>query len=167
MSRPKKPARPAQGDLRAFDLGVDEWMAQVARQAMIDKLRADPFNDEPLACVLGNVIRGDEPTAWESELFGKMMVHALGKMSTEQAQGFFDRIITLKKNWVHGHRNAFCYYAYSKYIEATGKEPTKSALKKYVIANRNIFKDAPPAEDGKAWTRAWRDSGLFTLESTA
>ena len=55
MSRPKKPARAAQGDLRAFDIGADEWMAQVARQLNIDTLRADPLNDEPLAGTFGHI----------------------------------------------------------------------------------------------------------------
>ena len=167
MSRPKKPARGAQGDLRAFGDGADEWMAQAARQHCIDILRADPHKDEPLAAVLGGIIRGNEPTAWESELLGKLMAQALGKMTIEQAQSFFDRIMALKKNWPHGHRNAFAYYAYSKYIEATGKEPTKKELKKYIVAHRDIFKDAPLKEDTAGWTRLWKNSGLFTLENTA
>ena len=110
MSRPKKPARAPQGDLRAFDDGADEWMAQVARQHCIDTLRADPHKDEPLASVLGGVIRGNEPTVWESELLAKMMVYALGKMSIEQSQGLFNRIIAMKKNWQHIWQQIFATY---------------------------------------------------------
>jgi hypothetical protein len=163
MSRPKKPSR------EPLDMRTDEQpgdvFAAIDRQAVLNQLRADPFGDEPLACILGPVILG-RATAADKQLTGEIFAAILETSTPDQLAAFFARIHKMKVNAdMPPHRNAFAYYAYSNYIGETGREPSKQELRKYITARREIYKDAPQdgPDDGKAWHRLWQDCGLFEL----
>jgi hypothetical protein len=102
-------------------------------------------------------------TADEKQEVGWLFAQALETTTAEQLEKFFARVVVMKKNAEQPHRHAFAYFGYVRFIEENGREPSKFELKKYLLARRENFKDLPPAEDGKAWTRVWREAGLFTL----
>lgn len=163
MSRPKK-IRHEQDNLRAHipqDEG-DAWMAPMLRQSFINDLRADPFNGEPVACVLSSVML-DRATDSEREVVGELFTNALATMTAEQLAAFFRRVEKLKSNAEQPHRNCYAYFAYSGFIEETGREPSKPELRKYIMARPEAFPAMPPGDDKKAWTRLWLDSGLASL----
>jgi len=163
MPRPKK-LRHDTPDLRATDAPDEKALAPIVRQMALNSLRVDPHGDEPLSCILAPVIRKRGSTS-DKELAGKMFVHLLENGTADQAETFFRRVMTLKRNFEQlPHRNGFAYYAYSMFIEENGFEPTKARLKKYILARPDIYKDMPRAADSKAWFRLWDESGLFALE---
>ena len=162
MSNPPK-KRNQTFDNRAHD--TDEpHLAAVVRQSGLDKARVDPLNQDPmLACVLAGIIMRDA-SEHARDSAGKMLVGAVENFTADEAEAFFRRIVSLKRNHENlRHRNGFAVFAYSRFIEETGKEPTKSELRKFVVARPETFKDQPGAEDKKGWTRLWKDSGLFAL----
>jgi hypothetical protein len=170
MPRPKKHRNDPQdlrtqirepGEIR--DAEQEQMMSRVFRQGMLDDARVDPFRDEPPACVLAPVIlkRG---SAQDKEMVGSLFVHTLENFTADQAESYFKRVLALKRNAENlPLRNGFVYYAYSSFIEEFGFEPSKARLKKFILAKPEVYKDTPPAEDKKAWSRVWRESGLFTL----
>ncbi|GAA5130807.1 hypothetical protein GCM10023212_41110 [Luteolibacter yonseiensis] len=102
---------------------------------------------------------------FERQTAGDLLVRVVEKFTADQADDFFKRLISLKRNHeALPHRNGFAYLAYCRYIEATGKEPTKPQLRKYIVARPEEFKDQPSPEDKKGWSRLWKESGLFTLK---
>jgi hypothetical protein len=161
MAAPKKIKFPPM-DLRTHDSEPDNFAAMF-RQSQINRLRVDQLGDEPLACVLAPVIL-KRASAGEIELAGEMFVHMLADCTADQAEAFFKRVVTLKRN-AEGlpHRNGFAYYAYARFIEETGREPSKAELKRYILARREIYRDAPGEGDKEGWTRLWIAAGLFTL----
>ena len=103
-------------------------------------------------------------TDGEKRLAKELFAHVLENSTPEQAAAFFARVRRLKESAeLPPHRNAFAYYAYSSFIEETGREPSKPELRKYIVARKGAFRDAPTPEDGKAWHRLWEDCGLFEL----
>jgi hypothetical protein len=164
MSRPKK-QKTEPLDMRAHEeVLADEWMAGVARQIQLDKLRVDPLNDDSqLACVLAASILGTA-SEYNRKVAGEVMIDAVENLTADEAEAFFKRVVTLKRNREQlAHRNGFAFFAYSRYIEETGREPSKPELKAYLMARRETFRETPDEEDGKAWTRLWKQSGLATL----
>ncbi|MCW1921217.1 hypothetical protein OKA05_01555 [Luteolibacter arcticus] len=139
-------------------------LAATARQHFIDKLRVDPKGEEPLAGTLGSVIL-NRATPYFEELAGRLFVTALKHEEPAVTAQFFQRVMSLKYNAAAPHRNAFAYYAYSRFIEETEREPTKPELKAYILARRDEFKDAPDESDAKGWTRLWKESGLSDLSA--
>jgi len=134
------------------------------RQATLDILFIDPKNSEPLSCVFAPVIlnRGSES---DKATAGQILVEILAHGTAEEAGAFFKRVLTLKKESEKAPPpNSYAYYAYSRFIEENGFEPTRSRLKKYILARRSIYKVVPQADDSKAWFRVWEESGLFALE---
>lgn len=161
MSRPRKPTREPV-DTRT-DVEPGDHLARVGRQFFLNELRTDPLGDEPLACILGPVILR-RATDGEKQLAKELFTHILETGTAEQVTAFFARVRRLKESAeLPPHRNALAYYAYSSFIEETGREPSKPELRKYIVARREIFKGAPAPEDGKAWHRLWEDCGLFEL----
>ena len=164
MSRNKK-QKPAPLDMRAHEeIPEDEWMAATARQTQLDRLRIDQFNDDPqLASVLVDALMGGA-SDFSRKVAGEVMLGAVENLTADEAEAFFKRVVTLKRNREQlPHRNGFAFFAYSRYIEETGREPSKPELKEYLMARRETFRDLPAAEDGKAWTRLWVKSGLASL----
>lgn len=160
MSQPENKQTPPNQRTDVEPLGP---LARISRQSAINTERVDPHRDEPLACILGGVILG-RSTADEKDLVGKLFTHILETATPEHARQFFARVLELKKSAaMPAHRNAFAYYAYSNYIEETGREPSKAELRKYIMARREIYKDAPGPEDGRGWTRVWKAVGLSDL----
>ncbi|MEI6676319.1 MAG: hypothetical protein WCO57_14210 [Verrucomicrobiota bacterium] len=134
------------------------------RQVTLDSLHVDPKNSEPLSRLFAPVIlnRGSEA---EKTTAGQILVEILAHGTAEEAGAFFKRVLTLKKESENPPPpNSYVYYAYSMFIEENGFEPTRSRLKKYILARRSIYKVVPEATDTKGWLRLWDESGLFMLE---
>jgi len=166
MSRPKK-QKTAPLDMRAHEeIPDDEWMAATARQTQLDRLRVDQFNDDPqLASVLADAIMGGA-SEFSRKVAGEVLLGAVENLTADEAEAFFKRVVTLKRNHEQlPQRNGFAFFAYSRYIEETGREPSKPELKAYLMARRETFRETPDEEDGKGWTRLWKQSGLATLAS--
>lgn len=164
MSRPRK-IKQAPLDLRTIPESFEgmEGFETLFRQSQINQKRADPFNEEPLAGVLSPVLL-DRATEQEREFFGNLVANAARTLNADQLESFFARVVLLRRNIEQlGHRNAYAYFGYSRYMEETGREPSKPELKAYLIARRETFRELPADEDGKGWTRLWRESGLATL----
>jgi len=103
----------------------------------------------------------NEQKAFVADLFGE-----LTRTSTpQQLTAFFARVGKLAHNIEQPHRNAFVYYGYSRFIEETGREPSKNDLKNYLLEDTKSFKGLPPSDDKKAWTRLWSETGLSSLLS--
>ncbi len=157
MSRPRKrKGEPRDNQSPPEDGGT-------IRQAVIDTLKVDPKGDEALACVMASIVLNRPYSAPDEELAGKCFVAAMKHPDPAVASRFFQRMLRLKLNAESPHRNAFAYYAYSRFIDEAGREPSKPELRAYIEARRNEFKDAPGAEDPKGWTRLWKESGLSEL----
>jgi hypothetical protein len=156
MSRPRK-LRPEPIDRRAIDEPGETPLAHIARQAFLDELRAAPFNDEALATVLAGTLLG------RADDGGELLAEAARKLSPDQLAGMFHRVSRMKNDTAQPHRNALAYLAYCRFIEATGREPSKPELREYLTARPEAFKGMPPGDDKKAWNRLWKDCGLFTL----
>jgi hypothetical protein len=164
MSRPKK-QKTEPLDMRAHEeIPDDEWMAATARQTQLDRLRVDQFNDDPqLASVLADAILGGA-SEFSRKVAGEVLLGAVENLTADEAEAFFKRVVQMKRNREQlAHRNGFAFFAYSRYLEETGREPSKPELKAYLMARRETFRDLPAAEDGKGWTRLWQESGLATL----
>jgi len=169
IGRPTK-SKPAKNDLRTAApepplMSAEEELrfSRICRQSVLDQARVDPYGDEPLSCVFAPVIlkRGAE---WEKDDAGKLLVGLLESYTADQIEAFFKRVVQLKRNAESlAHRNGFAYYAYSMFLEETGREPSKRELKKYIVARREVYKVQPAPGDKKGRTNLWRDSGLFTL----
>jgi hypothetical protein len=147
---------------RAPDQDEVDALAATARQCTIDNLRVDPFGDEPLANLMGSIIL-NRSTPYFEELAGQIFVKALKHEDPEVASQFFERVMKMRRNADSPHRNAYAYYAYSRFIEEVGREPSKPELKAYIQARRDEFRDAPGDGDGKGWTRLWEGAGLTEL----
>jgi hypothetical protein len=158
MSRPRK----RKADPPARTSPPDEETAAWSRQHNLNALRVDPKGDDPLACVLASVVL-DRSFPSVDEVAGAMFVAVLKNPDPMVAGRFFQRVMRLKLNADMPHRNAYAFHAYGRFIEETGREPSKPELRAYIEARRNEFKDAPGAEDPKGWTRLWRESGLSGL----
>jgi hypothetical protein len=164
MSRNKK-HKSAPLDRRAHEeIPEDEWMAATARQLQLDRLRIDQFNDDPqLAGILADAIAG-KASEFSRKVAGEVLLGAVENLTADEAEVFFKRVVTLKRNHEQlPHRNGFALFAYSRFIEETGKEPTKAKLRAFITARPEDYKDQPAAEDKKGWTRLWEQSGLFDL----
>ena len=142
----------------------DSALASIARQHQLDRLRVDPLGNEPLASVFGPIILGTS-TDSNKELAGDLFCKLLENGTSEMVEGFLKRVSTLKRNHeALPHRNGFAYFAYCRFVEAAGKEPTKSQLKKFIIARPEEYRDQPSPDGKKEWTELWKRSGLFTLQ---
>ena len=164
MSRPKKRKSAAPGDMRLAVADGGELAASELgmAQALIDTLRVDPAREHPLACVLGSVIL-NRSTASDDELAGKLFVAALKASDPTVAARLFRQVIAMKEAAAQPHRNAFAFFAYVRYIEEAGREPSKPELRQYIEARRDVFRDAPGDEDKAGWARVWKASGLADL----
>lgn len=142
----------------------DEWMAATSRQMQLDHLRIDQFNNDPqLAGILADAIMGGA-SEFSRKVAGEVLLGAVENLTADEAEAFFKRVVVLKRNREQlPHRNGFAVFAYSRYIEETGKEPSKAQLRKYILARPGKYRDQPAPEDKKAWTRLWQESGLATL----
>ena len=166
MARPKKiKSPPTDNKIDTSDKTPPEdlaWMNPLSIQGAIDRLRVDPFNDEPLACVLAPVLL-DRATDAERESVGNLFAEAVRICTPEQLSGFFSRVAKMAENVKQPHRNARAYFGYARFIEETGREPSKPELKAYLLARPEIYKGMP-ADDAKSqWTDLWRDCGLLHL----
>lgn len=165
MARPRK-IKSAPMDSRTQTDGdvipEEPGLNALFRQSEINRLRVDPFDAEPLACVLAPVLLG-RATESERRFVADLFAEIASSGSAEQLAGFFARVEKLKSNVDQPHRIAAAYFGYARYIEETGREPIKPELKAYLIARPESFKGMPPADDKKAWTRLWEDCGLSKL----
>ena len=131
-------------------------------QIEIDRARVDPFNDEPLACVLAPVLL-NRATDAEKAFAGELFANVLATGTPEQIAGFFARVEKLAANAEQPHRNAYAYFGYARFISEAGREPSKPELRDYLLARPETHKGMPALDDKKAWTRLWESCGLFTL----
>jgi hypothetical protein len=140
--------------------------ASFFRQNEIDRLRVDQFNDEPLACVLAPVLL-NRATDAEREFVGNLFAEVARTCTPEQLAAFFARVLKLKANVEQPHRNAYAYFGYARFIEETGREPSKPELKAYLLARPEVFKGMPSngADAKKQWTRLWQDCQLDQLSN--
>jgi hypothetical protein len=162
MSRPRKRKLPPPDRRPESEGELPEHWPAVLRQKSVNQLRVDPKGDEPLSGILGDVILC-RASADDEDLAGKMFLAVLKAPDPSVAEQFFRRVMRLKLNAVAPHRNAFAYYAYGRFIEDAGREPSKTELRAYIEARRNEFKEAPGEDDPKGWTRLWKESGLSGL----
>lgn len=140
-------------------------MASMARQHFIDKLRVDPKGDMPtISGIFGRVIL-DRSTDFDDDRVGKLLVKALKHPDPAVADRLFRQILKMKDNANQPHRNAFAYFAYTRFIEETEREPSKPELREYIEARREQYKDAPGPGDKAGWHRLWEESGLSDLNS--
>jgi hypothetical protein len=134
------------------------------RKSYLINAITDPFSDEKMpAKAFGYTLTVNDTESDES--MGAMLCEFMRDMSADELQKVFDAIIRMKRKAEFLHRNSFAYYAYSNYIEAYGVEPTKHALKTYILEHPRKYKDAPSPEDKSGWTRIWKAIGLETLKS--
>jgi hypothetical protein len=161
MSRPRKRKLEPRAR-RVTDEGKVDDLSVPLGQLHINTLRADPVGDHPLAVVLGSVILDRGLPSCE-ELAGKMFVAVLKHPDPAVATRFFRSIMAMKANVSQPHRNAYAFHAYARFIEETGREPSKPELRAYIEARRNEFKDAPSAGDKAGWARVWKAAGLSDL----
>lgn len=126
------------------------------------RLTVDPFGDEPLACVLAPVLLGTASAA-EKDFVGNLFSEVLGTGTPEQIAGFFARVSKLAANAEQPHRNAAAFAGYAAFFGEVGREPSKPALKAYLLARPDHFHGLPPGDDKKAWSRLWSDCGLSRL----
>jgi len=163
MSRPKKDKH-SQGDARAISTAdIPEAIAAIARQAQIDMLRADPHGEDILSATGFSSVMLGRADAMDKITVAEAMLHALKNLSSDELAEFFARIVRMKSNIENPHRTARAYYGYTRFVEENGKEPSKPELKDYLIENSKIFIGMPNRDDGKGWTRLWRESGLSNL----
>jgi hypothetical protein len=165
MSRPRKTKRdpadfrtPLETDLEGLDI--------LFKQLCINELRVDPYGEEPLAGVFAPVLL-NRATKQEHAFFNELLGEATKTLAPFplKLKAFFARISKLASNVEQPHRNAFVYYGYSRFIEETGREPSKNDLKNYLLEDTQSFKGLPPSDDKKAWTRLWSETGLSSLLS--
>lgn len=154
-------ARPRKNKTEPMDKRADASLS-LFHQLEIDQARVDPFNDDPLACVFAPVLL-NRATDAEREFVGNLFSSVLATCTPEQIVDFSARVAKLAANAQQPHRNAFAYWGYARFIEETGREPSKPELKAYLIARPETFKGMSPADDKKAWTRLWLDCGLSKL----
>ena len=155
MSRPRK-NKAAPLDKRA------DYELSLFHQIEIDRARVDPFNDEPLACVLAPVIL-DRATESEREFVGELFASVLATGTPEQIKGFFARVARLTANAEQPHRNSLAYFGYARFVEETGREPSKPELKAYLLARPETFKGLPANDAKSEWTDLWKACGLSGL----
>jgi hypothetical protein len=137
---------------------------KVIRKDSLINAITDPFSEEkmPAKAFGRTLVVSDHEEDYST---GGMLCEFMRDMSADELQKVFDAIIRMKRKAEFWHRNSFAYYAYSNYIEAYGMEPTKNALKEYIVDHPRKYKDAPSKDDCKAWTRLWKAVGLETLKS--
>ena len=61
----------------------------------------------------------------------------------------------------NSHGATFASSAYDRFIKEWGRKPTKTDLKRFILARPNIYKQAPAGGNRKAWAALWEQSGLF------
>lgn len=126
----------------------------------------DPMNNHPELCAkLVRVIAGDAGREEETTPEGQFLIDVVANKTADEAERIFAGIVEMKREREsgHRHRNSWAYLAYAAFMDATGREPSKAELRKCIEAQRDTFKDAPGADDGKGWTRVWEDCGLSNL----
>jgi hypothetical protein len=151
-----KKINPPPGDMRA------DASLSLFHQIQIGTLFVDPFSDEPLACVLAPVLLNSATEA-ERAFVANLFAEALGTCTSEQLAAFFARVTKLALNAEQTHRIAAAYFGYSRFIEETGREPSKPELKAYLIARPETFKGMPRDESKSDWTDLWKACGLSNL----
>jgi hypothetical protein len=143
-----------------MEMNQDDWnrAATFSRESELETLIVDPFHEFPhLASILSKFIVGRPDN--DGFDIGQLM----RKCSSDQLHSLLGSIGKMKEKSENYERTAYAYYAYSNFIKESDREPTKPELKKYIVANRSIYKVAPDVGDGKGWTRLWKSSGLFSL----
>jgi hypothetical protein len=137
---------------------------KVIRKDSLINAITDPLSEEKMpAKAFGYTLTVNDTES--DEAMGAMLCEFMRDMSGDDLQKVFDSIMRMKRKAEYWHRNSFAYYAYSNYIEAYGMEPTKHALKTYILDHPRKYKDAPSPEDKSGWTRLWKAVGLENLKS--
>ena len=110
------------------------------------------------------IITGDADE-YDKRKAGDEYVQNLSSMNTAELKEFFELVLNYKaqveeKGSSHIHRAVKAFYDYDA---LTGKLPSKPQLKAFILANPEKYQVTIPADDKKAWTRIWADSGLYRL----
>jgi hypothetical protein len=158
----KESLRPLERLVNDPDFAVK--LQNVRRKTSLEYAITDPFEMEKMpAKAFGYTLLANDPD--EDASMGAMLCGMMRDMSADSLQSLFDAIIRMKRNSDFLHRNSYAYYAYCKYLEAYGTEPTKYALKTYILEHPRQYKDAPSEDDKTGWTRLWKAVGLENLKS--
>lgn len=140
--------------------------AAAEREWESDRLRTDPYNDEPeLAAMMAGLIQG-RANHIEMGHIGFWLAQQIAKSTAEQNKDLFKRIIALQVNAENlPTRNNYAVLAYNDYFQDVGLKPTKQKLRKYMLKpeNQKKYPLHPEKEQGKSWHRLWEDSGLFAM----
>lgn len=171
--RPKKNAAAQPTDRRTSDkLG---WLPRWGEETRKDNFRhllLDPKGEKLGADIFGPLLLGDADEGARTAA-GNFMSHVIEHGSIQAIDEVFRDIRRLKeraetmRNGGEVPRPAQAYYAYSSFIEETGREPSKKELKYYICARPERYKGFPPedAEASALWTQIWEDAGLKHLHS--
>jgi len=146
------------------DTKFRQSLQNVLRKDSLINAITDPFSKEKMpAKAFGYTLTVNDPV--EDKSMGAMLCGFMRDMGADNLQNFFDAIIRMKRETEFLHKNAFAYYAYSNYIEAYGVNPTKNALKNFILDHPRKYKDAPNPDEKSGWTRLWKSVGLEKLKS--
>ncbi len=162
MTKTKKKMRPL--EKLANDPKFRVIIQNVTRKGYLVNAITDPHSQEKMpAKAFGySLVVNDHD---EDESMGAMLCEFMRDMSADDLQKVFDSIMRMKRNAEFWHRNSYAYDAYNKYIETYGREPSKNALKCFIIDHPREFRDAPDPDEKSGWTRLWKAVGLEKLKS--
>jgi len=167
MKAKSKPNRRTSDDAPKGEFLTSE-AARNTRSSNFEQLKTDPYSHEDIIEeIFGAVARGTD-TARTRESAGLIICRLIRACDSKALQRTFSAIVRIKEsaeanNSEEPHRNARSYKAYSGYIEAYGKEPTRAALKKFITSQPERYGKSFP-DDRQGWKRLWDDSGLHGLK---
>ena len=140
-AKPNK--KPVEIKTTKFDFSINGAIQKINRRLTAEALAANPHGkDIGIERHIGYFfsLKHNDPS--ESACIGELVTYAMKNYSCDELKEFFDNIVMMKRQSEQTHRNSYAYYAYSNYIEAYGIEPSKSALRDYIIDHRRKYK--PP-----------------------
>lgn len=133
-----------------------------------DSLRrhADPHKDlSPFMLdSLGEILGRDDTSAKAKAQAGAWLISLIRNLDLKSCESMFSAILRTKENLSLGQsRQSYALSACADFIRETGRPPSKPELKEYILARTSKYRDYPAAQDGKGWTRLWKEVHLDGL----
>ena len=158
MSRPKKKKPRVEAMPPDQDSAGSLFQDSIRRRALPDEC------DEFMLGSLADLIVADDPTKEGIAQEGGWLVRLIRNLEVEDCERMFRAIIAIKRNLdLPPSRESHALRACADFIKEAGRPPSKSELRKFIVARPEKYRYAPGEDDKKGWTRLWQATHLDGL----